>query len=492
VTTRRVLAGEPRPIAARLAVVDGQGHPAIPDTGGPRFDSQNGLVYFFSDGVSTIELPAGDAKVLAAHGLAAPTVERTVAVGAGGGATTLDLEPLWDASAAGWHSGDHHWHLNYGGPYSLRPEDVLTELHAEALDVATPQVANLHTRFMDLELWDWRRRGEGPPLVEFAQEVRSHFLGHLGLVGTATPYWPWYWGPGYPVYGGDDRENADALGHARREGGFGMYVHPVRPQDPFPKAAPPDGIPLELVPDAVLGDLDGLEVACLWSDEIGTSELWYRLLNLGLPIAPSGGTDAMPNFFRMMAVGTTRVYVRTDGPLTFERYLHGLKAGRSFVTNGPLPRFTVGSAAQPGDTVVAATTHPFTLTVSSAIAFERVEVLVNGRVAWSESGLAAAGTKTWTGTVRAPAAGWLAARTVGGETRWPAMDSYPFAHTAPIWIGTKGSRDASAAQDAARDLLRWLDVAEKRLVDGYGTAPIPRLRARFTAARRRLEALAGK
>jgi hypothetical protein len=50
--------------------------------------------------------------------------------------------------------------------------------------------------------------------------------------------------PGKDSYGADDRENAEALGHARREGGFGMYVHPVRPRDPFPKEASPDGIPL--------------------------------------------------------------------------------------------------------------------------------------------------------------------------------------------------------------------------------------------------------
>jgi hypothetical protein len=33
---------------------------------------------------------------------------------------------------------------------------------------------------------------------------------------------------------------------------------------------------------------------CIWSDELRTSDLWYRFLNLGIPIVPSGGTDAFP------------------------------------------------------------------------------------------------------------------------------------------------------------------------------------------------------
>ncbi len=77
----------------------------------------------------------------------------------------------------------------------------------------------------------------------------------------------------------------------------------------------------------------------------------------------------MPNFFLMMAVGTTRVYVRTEGPLSFERYLDGLRAGRSFVTNDPLPRFTVGGVG-PGQTLVrpggGTAGVPFTLAASSA------------------------------------------------------------------------------------------------------------------------------
>jgi len=103
------------------------------------------------------------------------------------------------------------------------------------------------------------------------------------------------------------------------------------------------------------------------SDEVGTEEAWYRLLNVGVPIALSAETDVFSNFYRSMAVGTARVYVRIEGELNLPSYLDGLRAGRSFVTTGPFLDFR------------------------------------------------------------------------GGATVWPSMDSYPFAHTGPIWIGSVGS-----------------------------------------------------
>ena len=89
-----------------------------------------------------------------------------------------------------------------------------------------------------------------------------------------------------------------------------------------------------------------------------------------------------------------------------------------------------------------------------------------------------------------PAGGWVAARVYGGASRWPVMDSYPFAHTAPVWFTRVGSAETGAARSAAKDLLRWMDVAEKRLNEGYAGAPGAKLRRRFADARRVLEARA--
>ncbi|MDQ3606975.1 MAG: CehA/McbA family metallohydrolase, partial [Gemmatimonadota bacterium] len=222
----------------------------------------------------------------------------------------------------------------------------------------------------------------------------------------------------------------------------------------------------------------------------GTADVWYRILNLGIPVVPTAGTDAMTDFFRTMALGTTRVYVRPEGEFSHQSYLAGLKAGRSFATNGPLLDFRL-AGSEPG-AVVQPGQAPWTLELYSAVPVERVEILVNGQVAWSGEGLRQPGRKSLSGTLTLPAGGWVAARAVGGETtRWPAMDSYAFGHTSPLWIGRVGSTDPAAERAAAAELLRALQIAEQRLIAGYGGAEIPNLRARFQQARQELERRAG-
>lgn len=488
-------AGGP-PAPARLDVVDATGHPAVPAGSRPWFDGQSGRVYAYSTGIAEYTVPAGSATVAAVQGLATPEVAHTVEVAAGQVTEVeVTLSPVWDARAAGWVSGEHHFHLNYGGPYDLAPADLVPMMEGEALDLATPLLANLHNRFEDQDLWGWERSGDGP-LIRFGQEVRSHFLGHVGLIDIGDFFWPWVWGPGYQVYGTDDRENAEALRHARSRGGFGYYVHPVNargaeraePWSEVPFETLASSVPVELVADAVLGDLDALEVVCLWSDETTTTQVWHRFLNLGIPVAPSAGTDVMSNFFRTMAVGTTRVYAMTEGELNWPTYMDALREGRTFVTNGPFLEFRLEGAGPGG--VVAPGSAGWTLDLSSAGDVESVDVLVNGEVAWQSAGLEGPGARRYEGTLDLPGGGWVAVRAVGGQTEWPSMASYPFAHTAPVWIGEVGSTEPGPRARAARELAEVLRVARDRLVAGYGDADIPNLLARFDRARARLEAWA--
>lgn len=476
---------------ARLNILDAQGHPAVPDLDKPHFDGQSGRVFFYSPGSIQVTVPAGSVSVSAVQGLATPEVTRTADARPGQVTeVSLRLDPVWDARAAGWTSADHHFHLNYGGPYDLEPEDLIPMMRGENLDVATPLIANLHDRFESQEWWGWQSPA-GAPLIRFGQEIRSHFLGHIGLIETRDLHWPWVWGPGYQVYGTDDRTNGEVLEYAHQQGGLGYYVHPVTSPEPFTEQGR-SSVPVELIVDAVLGDVDALEIVCLWSNPVGTAAVWHRFLTLGIPIAPSAGTDVMTNFYRTMAVGTARVYAQTGEDVNWPGYLAAYKAGRSFVTNGPMLDFKVGGAG-PGEVVSAATVQAgsvsWQLDLRSAVPVERVEVLVNGEVAWSDTGLDEAGHQAYRGRLDLPEAGWVAVRAVAGPAGWPAMDMYPFAHSGATWIGEVGSSDPTARATAAGELLEVLDVSESRLIAGYADAEIPRLRARFTEARARLEAL---
>lgn len=469
-------------VPARIGVVDGNGHPAFPHDRQAWFDGQNGAVFFYSPGVVEVDVPPGVVTVTAVGGLTTPAATSTQRFEAGDSAdVTLTLEPVWDPAAHGWMSGDHHFHLNYGGPYRLHPEDLEEMAEAEGLDVATPMVANLHNRFGEQSFWGWTN-GDRTPLIRFAQEVRSHFLGHVGLLGTRDLFWPWVWGPAYQVYGEDDRPNAVATAHARAQGGLSTYVHPVFDPEPFAERGAP-GLPLEFVADAVLGDVDAVEVVCLWSDERGTAEAWYRILNLGRPMVPTAGTDVMTDFFRTMAVGTARVWVHTGEDRSLDAYMDGLKQGRSVVTNGPMLDFMV-EEVRPGGAVASDGTVNWLLDVHSAVPIESVEVVINGAVAWSDDAPPVPGFRRYSGTLDIPSGGWIAARVSGPETSgWPAMDSYAYGHTAPVWIGTVGSTEPAVRREAAADLLEALEGAALRLRDGYGDVEIPNLEAHFSAAR---------
>ena len=482
-----------RVVPARLEVLDPVGHPAVVPGVFPRFDGTHGRIYSYSPGVVEVEVPAvpeGEVRVTATHGFAHLPVSATARVRAGETAEVeLVFEPLWDPRTAGYRSGDHHFHLNYGGPMRLSPDDLELLLAAEDLDIGTPLMANLHHRRNDTEFFTDRRLDRTPAIL-FGQEIRSHFLGHLGLIGIESPFWPWFWGPGYPVYEADDRPNLEALAHSRRQAGVSSYMHPVSVADPFASEEALNAIPVSIVPDAVLGDLDSLEVACLWTSEVGTAELWHRFLNLGIPLAASAGTDVMLDYHRTMAVGATRIYVEAPGPFRIGEYLEGLQEGRSFVTSGPLLDFRV-EGARPGGVVAHGEAEAgWTLTLASAGAVERVDLIVNGSVVESLPGLGKAGVREIQGTLGLPLGGWVAVRAHGGEETWPGMNGVVFAQTSPVWIGSVGSRDPETARLAAGDLLRALDAAESRVDARYGDLPIPRIRERFAAARSRLEEVA--
>ena len=64
-----------------------------------------------------------------------------------------------------------------------------------------------------------------------------------------------------------------------------------------------------------------------------TQEIYYHMLNCGLRVPPSAGSASgvLPN-----PLGYDRVYVHCSEDFTYEGWWEGLKAGRSFVTNGPL------------------------------------------------------------------------------------------------------------------------------------------------------------
>ena len=478
--TLRALQGG-QPVPARLEVTDGDGHPLFPPGTAIRFDPQNGRTYFHGKGEVSWTVPVGQLRVTACRGFSSMPVSQLVMARAGAASRVdLNLKPFVRHQAKGWYSGDLHLHLNYGGAYRLGPEDLLTIMDAEDLDVAQPMAANLESRHSDRDWLSWRS-----DRVSFTQEVRCNFQGHIGLYQIRQPFWPWAWGPGAGVLDAIDVLNADALRFARETGGFSSYVHPIPVRDPFR----PDNlkrIPPGYVPDAVLGLLDAVELSGLWSHELGASELYYRLLNIGIPMLPTAGTDAFPNFFRCPTVGSNRTFVQLDGACTMDRFFSSLRQGRSFVSSGPIVDFRVDGEL-PG-AVLAHRNVTWTLELASPLPLDHLEILVNGKVVSTLRPMAA-GSALFTGSLALPQGGWVAFRAWDERSGWPAMSLRTFAHTAPHWIRRKGSIEPAVARASAQDLLKALCVSRLEAERRLAPAPMARLRAQHQEAKARLEAL---
>jgi TolB protein len=152
----------------------------------------------------------------------------------------------------------------------------------------------------------------------------------------------------------------------------------------------------------------------------------------------------------------------------------------------------VGEDARPGD-VVSRGRQDWQATLAANTDIEVVELVVNGVVVEQLEGIRAGETREYRGQVTLPEGGWIAVRAYTRELQedaWPTMHARPFAHSSPVWIEAVGSTDADARREAAADLLRAIDAAERTARAAYGEIEMPRMMNRFEEARTRLREMA--
>jgi len=480
------------PLTARVSLASINGHPVANPRDATYFDPQTGRHYFYIEGRTELTLPTGTYTVLAARGPLTPVVETEVRVRANRATSTaLKITPIWDARSSGYLSADHHVHLNGDGHHRADHDDALRLMAGEALDHLAPMSWNRWERRVDGAIVGKESRRDGHT-VHQGQEVRSHFHGHIGLLDIDTPFAPWFFGPNNPTLGDPDRSNGEVIAYAAAHGAFPTYVHPIdTDDDPFNRLEE-NPIPLELVSDSVLAERIGIEMVCAWTSPLGNAHVWYRLLNIGRPIAAMSGTDSWVDFHRTPAVGTGRTYVRIDNPnAEASAVIEAAADGRSFVSTGPVLVFELDDGARPG----GVTTHGnrgWQATLASTSKIDVFEIVVNGAVVQRQAGVEAGATDILSGQIDLPDGGWVAARAYASERRedaWPTMHARPFAHSSPIWIEAQGSTDPAARSAAAKDLIRAIDAAETEARKAYGDVEINRLLARFNEAREKLSGM---
>jgi hypothetical protein len=271
-------------------------------------------------------------------------------------------------------------------------------------------------------------------LVNLGQLVEPIFTG---FAGTTNPY--------------DTPSNADIADRAHWQKGVVNYTHVAQAEDWTKTPYAAKSIPI----DVALGKIDTLDINNTWAASV---PLWYRLLNCGFRVPATAGTDVFLNRIDSNLPGGDRVYVHVDGPLSYQGWIDGLKAGKSFVTSGPMLTFTANGMG-PGAVLKVGEKPRVSVkaTARSRFPLAKAELVHNGKVIaaakLADDGL----TATLDREVTLDGGGWLAFRADGPGTNDTATSRLN-AHTNPVYVEANGVAPRSAEE--ARLFLKWIDQFE--------------------------------
>jgi hypothetical protein len=209
-----------------------------------------------------------------------------------------------------------------------------------------------------------------------------------------------------------------------------------------------------------------------------TLQSYYALLNCGFRMRPTAGTASGVH---PVPLGFGRVYVHCRRGFTYEQWIKGLDAGRSFVTTGPMLLAKINGEV-PGGKFALKPGKPRTIKLTGAVESEKsvagVEVLVNGEVIRT---IPLRGKPTTAGAFSAKFSEHL---TVSG-TSWVALRVWEprddgrlrFAHTAPSWFD-----DARQPLRSRRVEVDWLvERIQQQVESNRGVLP-PEAVAEFQQA----------
>jgi hypothetical protein len=156
------------------------------------------------------------------------------------------------------------------------------------------------------------------------------------------------------------------------------------------------------------------------------------------------------------------VYVKGEGPLNEQSFLHKMIAGNSFVTNGPMLAFTV-DGKNSGDSIEISSkgkTLSYSALLKSHVPIEHFEVIWNGEVIAKHAFKEALTSADVTGSLKVKGSGWLLLRAWGEKGHPDLPDLYPYASTNPIYIKSQSSN--AQQKTAATYFLKWINRIESK------------------------------
>jgi TolB protein len=483
-----VVGADGRPVAARVFVTGADGLAYAPDNvwmhADDSFDRSERPFeahYFDTLGISDVTVPAGEVEVDVMRGFENHFERRKVEVRADSTTRlTVRIVPLFVAADAtsNWVSGDVHVHMNYAGTYRNTPAHLVEQAAAENLAIVEDLVVNKEQRIPDMAYFSPQLDPASTVdhLLLHGQEFHTSYWGHLGLLNLTRNFIL----PEYAAYPNTAAAslyptNANVADMAHDQGALVGYVHPF---DSFPDPVKDASLTAELPADIALGKVDYIEVLG-FSDHKSTAEVWYKLLNCGFRLPTAAGTDFMGNYASLRGpVGLNRVYAEVPpGPLKIEPWLAAIKAGRTFATNGPLLRFSLGGQGIGGEVRLEKkqVVH-FSAELFSIVPVDHLQIVCNGKVAHELAMDRERTSAHLDGSISLEASGWCILRAYSDKAEYPILDLYPYATTSPVYVSVAGTRVQNAADAAyfaawidrliaaVRSNTSWNTEAEKRSV----------------------------
>ena len=411
-----------------------------------------GREFFYADGMFELEAPVGQVDIVVERGNEYRPLRQALEVSTERRLDVeLRLERWTDLPAQGWHPGNTHLHYD---EKEMRPDERLRfDSVVEGYGVTVisilkrreiPYASNRYPigLFTDLST--------AHHIVDVGEESRHNLptremdygsfgYGHVMFIDIKNLV--------DPVSRGTLKSDLDpdfpplcwACDDARDQGGTVIWCH--------------NGRGMEAPVAAALGKIHAFNLFdAYWMDP--EYRIYYEMLNAGLRLPASTGTD-------WFVCSSNRVYAHAPGEFSYAGWIESLRAGRTFITNGPAVFLTVNDDA-PG----AVLEHDGARPVHCAVRWEshyrinRVDLIVNGEVVGGESFADGSAAGTWETDVELPHDGWIAAR-LAGRTRNNYAHAV-YAHTSPVYIqaGDQNPRRPAAARffvDSIDRSLAWIE-----------------------------------
>lgn len=439
-----------------------------------------GTTQFYLDAPAQLALPAGRVRLRAFKGIEYRVAEQEVLLAPQRTHdVALALERWADMPAQGWYSADDHLHITR----RRHSDDVRIArwMRAEDLHVANLLQMGTVDQFGVTPQPGFGDAGafrDAETLLLAGQEhPRTHFLGHTITLAADEGI---DLRDDYIVYEGFWEAS-------RRAHGLSGYAHHGVGADAR----------FGLALDAPRGGVAFLEVLQF---EWPHYDVWYELLDLGLALTPTAGTDFPCGPWSVP--GRERFYARLEGPPDRARWREAVRRGRTFVTNGPLLELSIDAAAI-GDTLRL--DAPGRVRIRARVRFDParddvrvVEVLRSGEPIPAPVAEVAAGELRVDVAHDVAGPAWYALRVSGNK-----RDETPVEPPLPDWMWSVGERitnfrehaDGAEAFAASRGRVRpsaahtapiWVEVAGRTL------ASEPRAAERARVALARLDELAAR